>query len=277
MASGEPRVGGALVTGLDLLEALASVSAPVPLSELARLVDADNGHAYRLLGVLRARGFVHRDEASKTYTLGAGVVQLAGSLLRSMDMVTQARPLMRDLVNVTGESVHLAHKTVGGGVYLARERLARRVTVETEIGSPVIVHATSTGKALYCRDSVGALESVLDLDGLEAYTEHTIVGRQALLDDLAATAERGYARDDEELSIGVRCVAAPIVDIGGSVRASLGVSGPASRLSDERIGECAALVCEAAKTLSERIGGEWDFPGPERAPAPLPLTMPTTG
>ena len=269
MAGAEPRVGGALMTGLDVLEALGSVPGPVGLSELARTLKADNGHVHRLLGVLTKRGYVHRDEANKTYTLGAGVVQLAGSLLRNMDLVAEARPLMLELMNQTGESVHLAHRTVSGGVYLARERLARRVTVETEIGSPVVVHATSTGKALYCRDSAEMLADVVDLDSLERFTEHTITDRQGLLRDLAATAERGFALDDEELSIGVRCVASPVVDIGGTIRASIGISGPTTRLDPETIGRCAVLVCTAARTLTELLGGAWDFPLPSSDPVVL--------
>ena len=269
MAGVEPRVGGALMTGLDVLEALGSVRGPVGLSELARTLKADNGHVHRLLGVLTKRGYVHRDEASKTYTLGAGVVQLAGSLLRNMDIVAQARPLMLDLMNMTGESVHLAHRTITGGVYIARERLARKVTVETEIGAPVVVHATSTGKALYCRDSAETLQTVIDLDDLEGFTEHTITDRPGLLRDLAATAERGFALDNEELNIGVRCVASPVADIGGNIRASIGISGPATRLDEETIGKCAVLVCTAAKSLTELLGGEWDFPLPSPDPVVL--------
>lgn len=266
MAGAEPRVGGALMTGLDVLEALGSAPGPVGLSELARMLQADNGHVHRLLGVLTRRGYVHRDEANKTYTLGAGVVQLAGSLLRSMDIVAQARPLMLDLVNMTGESVHLAHRTITGGVYIARERLARKITVETEIGAPVVVHATSTGKALYCRDSAKELGQVIDLDTLERFTERTITGKAELLSDLATTAERGYALDNEELNVGVRCVASPVVDIRGNIRASIGISGPATRLDEETIGKCAVLVCTAAKSLSGLLGGEWDFPRPSPEP-----------
>ena len=262
MARTEPRVAGALMTGLDVLEALGSFPGPVGLSELARILDADNGHVHRLLGVLKNRGYVARDESNKTYTLGAGVIQLAGSLLRNMDLVAQARPLMQELMIVTGESVHLAHRTVSGGVYIARERLARKITVETEIGAPVVVHATSTGKALYCRDSAEALGQVIDLDALEKFTDHTITDRADLLDDLAATAARGFALDNEELNVGVRCVASPVVDIDGDVRASIGISGPATRLDGEVTGKCAALVCAAAKNLSEHLGGAWDFPAP---------------
>ncbi len=85
----------------------------------------------------------------------------------------------------------------------------------------------------------------------------------------AATAERGYALDNEESSIGVRCVASPVVDVGGNIRASIGVSGPATRLDEETIGKCAVLVCAAAKSLSELLGGEWDFPLPCPDPAVL--------
>ena len=257
-----PRTAGSLMTGLDVLEALSGLPRPVGVSELARLVDADKGNVHRLLAALEHRGYVRRNAETKMYTLAAGVVQLAGGLLRNMDLVTQARPLMRELVNVTGESVHLAARTVTGGVYIARERLARRVTVETEIGSPVVVHATSTGKALYCRAGESELRELLGSADLESFTQHTITSVEELLADLRRTAERGYALDDEELSAGVRCVAAPVVDISGHVLSSIGMSGPASRLDEERLEKCAALVCDAARTLSEQIGGMWDFPAP---------------
>ena len=250
------------MTGLDVLEALSGLPSPVGVSELARRVNADKGNVHRLLAALEHRGYVRRIDETKTYTLAAGVVQLAGGLLRNMDLVTQARPLMRELVNLTGESVHLAARTVTGGVYIARERLARRVTVETEIGSPVVVHATSTGKALYCRAGAAELHELLGSDEFEAFTPATITSVEDLLTDLRRTAARGYALDNEELSAGVRCVAAPVVDISGSVLSSIGMSGPASRLDDERLQKCAALVCDAARTLSEQIGGVWDFPSP---------------
>lgn len=258
----EPRIAGALMTGLDVLEALSHEDQPIGVSDLARLVHSDKGNVHRLLGVLEARGYVSRQETSKTYTLAAGVVQLAGTLLRNMDIVTQARPLMIELVNLTGESVHLAQKTVTGGVYIARERIARRVTVETAIGAPVVVHATSTGKALYCRDTAETLEAVLGHGDLEAFTEFTTTDRAKLRELLETTAQRGYAIDDEELSIGVRCIASPVVGIGGTITSSIGLSGPASRLDDERLQKCAALVVQAAKLLSERLGGAWDFPSP---------------
>ncbi len=267
-----PRIAGALMTGLDVLEALSAAPSSVGVSELARMINADKGNVHRHLAALESRGYVLRDDNTKTYALAAGVVQLAGALLRNMDLVTQARPLMRELVNVTGESVHLAHKTMTGGVYIARERLARRVTVETEIGSPVVIHATSTGKALYCRDTPEEVERVAAANGLEAFTDNTLASMDHLLHDLKVTAERGFALDNEELSAGVRCIASPVVDINGSIRASIGLSGPASRLDDERVGKCAVLVCDAARTLSAQLGGEWDFP-----PANLDFLDPGSG
>jgi hypothetical protein len=117
--------------------------------------------------------------------------------------------------------------------------------------------------------SFDLLEEVVDWEALERFTEHTITDRQALLDDMAATAERGFALDNEGLSLGVRCVASPVVGIGGNIRASIGISGPTTRLDAETIGKCAVVVCSAAKTLSEILGGQWDFPLPSSDPVVL--------
>lgn len=252
----EPRVGGALMTGLDLLEALSTVTKPVGVTELSRLVDGDKGNVHRLLAALEARGYVTRHEATKGYSLAPAVVQLAGTMLRNMDLVTLARPLMAELVAITGESTHLAHRTSRGGVYLARERKSQGIMVETEIGAEVAIHATATGKALFCCEEP---ERVAELVGpkLERFTNLTITDIDGFLAELAETRARGYAVDDEELNLGVRCVAAPITDIEGQVVASVGLSGPANRVTRDRIDDYGRMVGDVANKLTAHLGGTW--------------------
>lgn len=250
----EPRVAGALMTGLDILEALSTVTAPVGVTHLARTIDGDKGNVHRLLGTLESRGYVTQNPTTKAYSLAPGVVQLAGTMLRNMDVVTLARPLMAELVDTTGESVHLAHRSSNGAVYLARDRKTNGVVVETEIGAQAVVHATATGKALFCRDSRDRLQNLVGIE-LEPFTPHTIVDFDQLVDELRLTATRGYAIDDEELNLGVRCVAAPVSDLQGRHIATIGLSGPAGRIDRTRLDSLADIVVEAANKLSAHLGG----------------------
>lgn len=245
---------GLLQTGLLVLETLCASPAGLGVTELAKEIDADKGNLHRLLAVLREAGYVEQEEASKRYKATVQIVSLAGSMLRSLDLVEIARPIMRELCESTGETIHLARRTPRGGVYIAQERPFNRLSVETELGAPVPIHCTSTGKALYAGCSRAEVEPLLTLP-LERHTYRTHQTVEALLADLEETGRRGYAVDDEELNMGIRCLAAPVFDIHGSAIASLGLSGPAHRITLERFAELGAEVRDAADRATYGLGG----------------------
>lgn len=253
-ASKQPEASrpGALEAGLNLLEALSVGSGGV--TELARRVDRDKANVFRLLKALQFRGYVVQDPLTKQYSLSAMVLSLAGAMLRSLDVAAVSRPIMAALLETIGESVHLAYPTAVGAVYIAQERPPNRVNVETEIGSRAEIHCTATGKALYAYADEARLRRVVALP-LTRFTPRTIETFDGLLTELQRVRERGYAVDDEELNLGIRCVAAPAWNVHGEVAAAIGISGPAERISLARLDEVARAVVAAADELSARLGG----------------------
>ncbi|MBL8930676.1 MAG: IclR family transcriptional regulator [Kineosporiaceae bacterium] len=254
MTAAAHRTSGNLGTGLDILETLASAHGGLGVSEVARRLGSDKGNVHRALQALVHRGYVDQDPRSKQYTVSARVLTLARSVLHGLDLVAVSRIEMQRLSYEVGESVHLATRTRAGGVYVAQVRQPGRVSVETEIGAQPVVHATATGKALFCLADAAELDRVL-ADPLPAYTATTRTTRAAFEAELDLTRTRGYALDDEELTPDVRCVAAPIFDIFGDVVASIGISGPANRFTHERLGELGIHVGVAANTITHHVGG----------------------
>ncbi|MFI6481740.1 IclR family transcriptional regulator [Nonomuraea sp. NPDC050663] len=249
------RAAGALLTGLDVLEALARRPEGLGVTALAREVNADKGNVHRLLRVLEERGYVEQDHATKIFQVSTRMISLAGQVLRGVDLVTTAGPVMRELAVSAGEAVHLARRTRGGGVYVAQERQAGgRITVETEIGAQPVIYASSTGKALYCTATAQELAELLP-EPFTAFTMRTHRGLDSLAADLEQVRHRGYAIDDEELNLDVRCVAAPIFNLHGVPLASIGISGPASRITLARIGDLGRLVTVAAFRITQQMGG----------------------
>jgi DNA-binding IclR family transcriptional regulator len=249
------RAAGALASGLDILELLAQESEGLGVTAIARALGLDKGNAHRLLRMLEERGYVEQDPTTKGFRASVQLVALAGNLLRSMDLVSIAQPVMRQLSHDTGEAVHLARRTRAGGVYVARERQSFGiVTVETEIGAQPVIHATATGKALYCMDTDEDVSRVAH-EPLRSYTPRTFTRFEDLLADLRRVRECGYAVDDEELNLEVRCVAAPIFDFYGSPVASLGLSGPAGRVTRSRVGDLGNQVRSAALRITHELGG----------------------
>ncbi|GAA0268569.1 IclR family transcriptional regulator [Actinomadura nitritigenes] len=249
------RAAGALASGLDILETLAGSAEGMGVTAIARAAGQDKGNAHRLLRMLEERGYVEQDPHTKAYRASVQLVSLAGQLLRGLDVVTTAQRTMRELSSQTGEAVHLARRTKSGAVYVAQERQGGGiVTVETEIGAQPVIHATATGKALYCLAAGEELERVVR-QPLRSFTIRTITSMDALAADLERVRERGYAVDDEELNLDVRCVAAPVFDMYGTPVASIGLSGPAARVGLSRVDELGKQVLAAAVRITEEMGG----------------------
>jgi IclR family acetate operon transcriptional repressor len=262
------RAAGALASGLDILELLAQEAEGLGVTAVARALGLDKGNTHRLLRMLEERGYVEQDPTSKGFRASVQLISLAGNLLRSMDLVSVARPVMRQLSDDTGEAVHLARRTRAGGVYVARERQDYGiVTVETEIGAQPVIHATATGKALYCMAADEEVSRVAQ-EPLQSFTTRTLTRFEDLLEDLRRVRERGYALDDEELNLDVRCVAAPIFDIYGSPIASLGLSGPAARVALSRVDDLGNHVRTAAVRITQEMGGHVPAEFASRPPSP---------
>ncbi|MBA0051275.1 IclR family transcriptional regulator [Streptomyces sp. AJS327] len=254
-AGDRPRGSGSLASGLDILETLAQHTEGMGVTAVARAVNLDKGNVHRLLRVLEERGYVEQDPRTRAYRASVQLVSLAGHLLRGMDLISAAAPVMRELTARTGEAVHLARRTRSGGVYVAQERQGSGVvTVETEIGAQPLIHATATGKALYCMADGEEVARVVERP-MTARTIRTLTSLDALTADLEKTRERGYAIDDEELNMEVRCVAAPVFDLYGAPTASIGLSGPAARVSLSQLDGLGQHVRAAARRITEDIGG----------------------
>ena len=246
--------GGVLDTGISLLEAIAKHAGPLTVTELARAVGVDKANAHRVAQQLVTRGYLVQDSVTKRYDLTVKVVTLAGSVLTRLDVNAVATPTLSWLQAETGEGVHLALRTPTGGVYIAQQRAAGRVVVETQIGGRPPIHSTATGKALFCEASSEELDRVLP-GSLERFTDRTIVDRQELIEHLGTVAARGYACDDEEFHPDVRCVAAPIRDVSGQIVACVGLSGPASRIASEALAKYGEITRAAAERVTRCLGG----------------------
>jgi IclR family acetate operon transcriptional repressor len=265
MATTEPRRGGTLETGLDLLEVLSILpdrADGVGVTELATTVGADKANVHRLLVVLERRGYVLQHPTSRRWSLSVAVVGLAGRVLRSLDVRRAAAPVLRRLVVDQGETAHLAVATANGGLYVLQERPEGRVSVETDLGAAPVLHASATGKALLAWSEPSERRARLPTR-LEPHTPRTIDGHAALESDLRAVRRRGYAVDDEELQEGVRCVAAPVFDLGGSVVATVGLSGPVDRVPKARLRVLGRAAMDAAQEVSVAIGASSAQVGPD--------------
>lgn len=237
-----------LARGLKIMEMLAASTNTVSVTELADELGIDKSSASRLVQTLANHGYAEQDAQSRRYRLGPQVVRLSRSLLTRMPLRNEADPFLHNLVNRTGECAHLAILAQNQALYIDQVESPASLRVTTGVGTLAPLHCTALGKSLLAFGTDAAIPAEL-----QAFTPRTITDTETLRRHLEQVRQQGYAVDDEEYDIGVRCVAAPVFDYRGKTVGAIGVSGPAGRMTLDRMAEFAAVVEEVSRNLSDRL------------------------
>jgi DNA-binding IclR family transcriptional regulator len=212
---------------LSLLEAFEGEE-ELGVTDLARRLGLHKNNVFRLLATLLEKGYIEQDRDTERYRLGVRCLEIGQSFAGNRGLVRHARPHLESLARETGESAHLAVLRDFEVVHLDGEQSNQLVNFDR----------------LWV--SAGRLES---------RTRSTILDREKLFEELRTVAGQGYALDNEECAVGMRCAAAPVYDAAGRSVAALSVSGPTFRLDAERLlDRVVPAVVSAAERLSTRLG-----------------------
>lgn len=243
----------ALEKALDVLQAIGASASGISQSELAERVPLPRTTLYRIIATLVERGMIRRDPTRKVYRLGFNYLEMVRNAYMEPDLVSAASEELRALRDLTGETSYLA--VLDGNQVLSLERCdgAHTQRSAASLGQGKPVYCTGQGKAILSALSPDARDEILKGLVLAPLTPLTITDRRRLLAELQITQTRGYAIDDEEIRLGVRCVAAPIIDKQGQVRGALSVAGPAYRLTLERLSLLGPELAEAARRVGEQL------------------------
>lgn len=240
--------------GLRILDTLASESQGLGVTEISRRVAADKSVVYRTLSLLMAHDYVEQDLVSKKYVLSYKVMELAGKRLRSIDLFSTSKPILKEVVRETGEIVVLAVMIGDVLAYLDKEQGPHAVHIASGLGQPIPLHSTASGKAILAHMADSDLIRLSRDKGLPPITDKTITNFSELRTHLAEVRVKGYAVDDEETYPGIRCVAAPIRNHRGAVLASLSISGPTQRVTQANVTVFADIIVSAAAKISAQLG-----------------------
>lgn len=247
----------ALTHGLAVLEAMARAEEDWHgVTELAARLRMHKSTVLRLLATLEASGYVEQEPETRRYRLRLKLFELGSQVIGRTDLMKEARPILEDLNRQTDEVVHLGVLDQGEVVYVDKVESSHTLRMYSRIGRRSPVHATGVGKALLAFLPEAEVEGITENRGLKRYTPNTIVDRSRLLAHMAEIRKAGVAFDDEEHEPGIRCVAAPVMDLHGRVAAAISVAGPSLRMTPERLTELVNPVREAANELSRRLGGK---------------------
>lgn len=225
------------------------------LSELATEMDQSPATLYRVLVTLETRGLVEFDPEEQAWHIGPQAFIIGARFLRRTTLVERARPVLRRLMEATGETANLGVETSGQVLFVSQVETHASIRAFFPPGTLSQMHASGIGKALMAEMDDARLTRLLDGQPLTAFTEHSITDAATLRTELARTRARGYAIDGEEKNIGMRCIAAPVFDFNNEPVAGLSVSGPTSRVGTGDIDRLSIAVMQAATDLTKAIGG----------------------
>jgi len=236
-----------------LLEILVKSRAGLSLSQATRQLNLPKSSVHCLLRTLEAAGYVYKDKSCGKYRVSLSICDMARQALQGISLRDQARPALRKLVARTQMTVHLAVLEQRSCVLIEKVTPPGAPRTATWIGKQLALHCTAVGKALLAHLPEAEVDQLISEQGLIRYNDNTISSIRQLKQELQLICSRGYALDDEEEEIGVRCVGAPIFSPGKEAIAALSIVGETSRISVESLSSLCRNVVETANLVSERM------------------------
>ena len=203
---------------------------------------------------LKQYRLVERVEETGQFRLGMELFTLGSTVVERLNVRSATYPTLKRLAQSTGLTTHLGIMDQGEVVYIEKIEGQGPIKISSAVGRRMGVHCTALGKAMLAQLPQAELQLILSNYNLPQRTPNTITSLEALQTDLARTRERGYAFDDEENELGIRCLGAPIFNHQREVACAISISGPRDRISFENITGLALQVIEAAREISQNLG-----------------------
>ena len=221
------------------------------VTELGEMLNEDKSTIFRILATLEKHEMVTKDENSKKYSLGFGLLKYSAGIISGSNYTNIARPFLKDLKRKSKESSHICVLTKHDkAIFLDNINYDAVLNINTQIGTEQPLHAAAVAKSIVAYLPEDKQMEIATSINYIPFTIRTITSQEEFFAHLTKVQTQGYAIDDEEIYTGVRCIAAPIRDSRGKVFSSIGVSGPATRINLENINFYVDLVKKAAEDIS---------------------------
>ncbi len=252
-ASSVPRTSsGGIRRAIRLLDLVVS-EGPLRFTELLELSEIPKATLHRLLNELADERLVQFDERSHTWASAYRILEMANRIWTRSDIRVLAQDQLLALNALSGETVQIAVLADTHVVVIDHVESTRSVRHSITVGSRMPVYCTGTGKVLlaWCDDE--QQRDIISRISFSRFTPNTITDKTALLKELSAVSQRGFAIDAEERFLGSHCIAAPVVDSTGQAVAGLSITAPAFRISEEELISWGSALIAAAAEISRRL------------------------
>jgi IclR family transcriptional regulator, KDG regulon repressor len=226
-----------LERALTILNKLSEYPDGIQITRLSEQVGLTKSTIHRLLATLSSMNYVVKDEETDKYKLGLQVLFLSRNLLNNSDIVTVSKPFLEKLSQEVNETVHLCIEDRGEVVYIDKIESTQTIRMYSRVGSRAPMYCTGVGKILLSDKNPDVFEEIVSKINFIPKTPSTITSKEQFIEEIEKVKSQGYALDNAENEIVLRCIAAPIFDHKGKIIASFSISGPSNRVTLELIND----------------------------------------
>ena len=232
-----------------------SLCEPAGLVELSNRLELHKSTVHRILSSLQMMGYVRQEEDTGKYRLSLKWMEISNRITEKRDIVSIARPYLRKLSEISGETVHLVEVEGNEAIYIDKvESGSNSIRMVSRVGSRIPLYCSGVGKAMLAERSDEEIEEIWNSSDIRAMTPKTILSLDEFLETIREIRKFGYALDNEENEMGVRCIAASILDHEGKARNAFSISAPVGRMTDEKLKMLAEYVLESKRNISGEFG-----------------------
>lgn len=239
---------------LDIIQCFSGNTVELGISEISDRMQLNKSTIYGLVNTLTVKGYLEQNSQTKKYRLGIKLFEFGVLVQKRMDLRNEASPFCQKLQEKYADTVHLATHYKGEVVYIDKIAAPNSMISYSQVGKRAPMYCTGVGKAILAYVGKEYLDQFILKETFDAMTEKTITTSEKLLKELEHIKDKGYAIDNEEIEIGLRCVAAPIFNYKGYPIAAISVSAPYKKMTDEMIEKISQDVKYYAQKISERMG-----------------------
>lgn len=239
---------------LTILEVLSDHSEGLGVTDISDKVGLHKSTVYRLLSTLIYKGYVIQDSESNKYRISLKLFELGNKRIEDTNLLSASRPYTKELMEKVNEVVHLVIREGNEIIYVDKVEADNTIQMVSNIGKRSPVYCTAVGKAILAQLPEEEVEKIWNTSKIERLTEHTIIKLEDMKRELKTVKEKGYAIDNEENEIGVRCIGAPIFNRFGEVEGAISISGPTLRVTEEKLEEFSREIIKYSCLISKELG-----------------------
>jgi len=238
----------------DILELFLISESELSVKEISQKLSLSKSTAHGLIKTLDHRGYLQQNPDNLKYRLGMKLFELGNFIGNHLDIRGISQPIIKALVEELMETVHLVVRERDEVIYVEKVDGPRALRIYSQVGKRAPIHCTGVGKAILAYQDEKEIERILSSTLLESFTARTITDKDDIKNELKVIKKQGFSIDDEEIELGLKCIAAPIFDHLGNVIASISCASPKMRLDEERLPKVIVGIKRAASEISNSLG-----------------------